>query len=414
MSGGSSRAAVGRLGRLGAAIMMAAASGWPSGAPAAARHVAATHRASALTQVTYRGYRFEVPRSWPVIRVKRRWKACVRFDLHAVYLGRPGANQNCPSWLVGTTEALVVQPWAAAAQRRTVENPVAQQITATAPRIKVIATFDTNPTLIYRILASARLAPPERVAANPAKLAAAPSLPATVANRIGLGFDACAAPSARFMSAWLRHSQYRAVGIQIGGADRACDQQNLTAGWVRREAAAGWRFIPMYVGPQAALGQLTDPVRQGTAAAMDAVQQAQRFSFGPQTPIYYDMEAYGRSASGLALQFLSSWTLELHKLGYRSGVYSSSSSGVSDLAREYHLSRFMQPDVIDDALWNGAENTADSVYLREDWPGHCRLHQFSGNVLQTLGGDTMDVNQDYLDVALTAPRPHGLAGRRSG
>jgi hypothetical protein len=159
----------------------------------------------------------------------------------------------------------------------------------------------------------------------------------------------------------------------------------------------------MYVGPQAAFGQLTDPVRQGTAAAENAVQLAQRLSFGPRTPIYYDMRAYGRSASGLALQFLSSWTLELHKLGYLSGVYSSSSSGVSDLARENHLSGFAQPDVIDDALWNGAQNTADSVYLRADWPGHRRLHQFSGNVLQTLGGDTMDVNQDYLDIAITAP-----------
>lgn len=403
MSGRSSHPAVRRLGRLAAAILMAAATGWSGVAAGSARGAAATHLAPALTQVSYRGYRFEVPRSWPVIRVKRRWKACVRFDMHAVYLGRPGANQNCPSWLIGTTEALVVQPWAATARRRTVANPVANQITATAPRIKVTATYDKDPRVIYRILASARLARPERVAAAPAKLAAAPSLPATVTNRIGLGFDACATPSARFMSAWLRHSQYRAVGIQIGGADRACDQQNLTAGWVRREAAAGWRFIPMYVGPQAAFRQLTDPVRQGTAAAEDAVRLAQRLSFGPQTPVYYDMAAYDRSASGLALQFLSSWTLELHKLGYLSGVYSSSSSGVADLARDNHLPRFVQPDVIDDALWNGVQNTADSVYLRDDWTGHRRLHQFSGNVLQTLGGDTMDINQDYLDVAITAP-----------
>jgi hypothetical protein len=456
MSGGSSQPIIRRLSPLAAAaVLMAAAGGWPAAAVGTVR-AAAPHPAAALKQVSYRGYRFAVPRSWPVIRVARHRHACVRFDLHAIYLGRPGANQSCPSWLVGTTEALVVQPGAARAGRRTVENPVANQITASAPRIKVTATFDTNPTVIYRILASGRLAAPVIVTANPARLAAAmtqagpagnagssgrsarqsgpgragpnpagaadavaagraparpalifgaaaPSLPATVADRIGLGFDVCAAPSARFMSAWLRYSPYRGVGIYIGGADRACDQQNLTAGWVRREAAAGWRFIPMYVGPQASFGQLTDPVRQGTAAAADAVQQAQRLTFGQQTPIYYDMEAYGPSASRRALQFLSAWTRELHKLGYVSGVYSSSSSGVSDLARAYHRPRFVHPDVIYDALWNGAQNAGDAVYRHGDWPGHRRLHQFSGNVLQTFGGDTMDIDQDYLNVALTAP-----------
>jgi hypothetical protein len=442
MPGGSAQPIIRWLGPLAvAAVLLAAAGDWPGTAAASpaspatlARTAVAAHRAGPLKQVYYRGYWFRVPGSWPVIRVTRRQHACVRFDLHAIYLGRPGANQSCPSWLVGTTEALVVQPAATTLVRRTIENPVANQITATAPGILVTATFDVNPTVIYRILASARLAAPVIVAANPARLAAAmtlagpgragaadvvsasqgparpalvfgagaASLPATVANRIGLGFDVCAAPSARFMSAWLRYSRYRAVGIYIGGADRACDQQNLTAGWVRREAAAGWRFIPMYVGPQASFGQLTDPVRQGTAAAADAAQQAQRLTFGQQTPIYYDMEAYGPAARGRTLRFLSAWTRELHRLGYLSGVYSSSSSGVSDLARDYDRTHFAHPDVIYDALWNGAQNAGDPAYRQTDWPGHRRLHQFSGNVLQTFGGDTMDIDQDYLNVALTA------------
>ena len=388
-----------------------------------------------------------------MIRVARHRTACVRFDLHAVYLGRPGANQSCPSWLVGATEAMIVQPASTSARRRTVENPVANQIIAAAPRIRVTASFDTDPTVIYRILASARLAAPVIVTANPARLAAAmtsagtagnggasgaslpsgrgatasraavaeslsasraparpalvfgaaaPELPATVSNDIGLGFDVCAAPSARFMRAWHRYSRYRAIGIYVGGADRACDQQNLTARWVRREAAAGWRFVPMYVGPQASFGQLSDPARQGVAAAADAVQQAQRLTFGPQTPIYYDMEAYGPSASGQALRFLAAWTRELHALGYVSGVYSSSSSGVADLSRAYHRTGYAHPDVIFDALWNGAQNVGDPAYRPGDWPGRRRLHQFSGNVLQSFGGDTMDIDQDYLDLALTA------------
>jgi hypothetical protein len=388
-----------------------------------------------LKIVSYRGYRFRVPRSWPVIRNAQHPTYCVRFDLHAVYLGVPGANQDCPSWLVGATEALLVEPAAAAVKRRSVENPVANEITATAPRIRVTATFDTDPTVIYRILASAGLPAPVIVAANPANPAdtaagapapaagtaddvsasatrrapglifgaAAPALPATVTNEVGVGFDVCAAPSAGYMGAWRRSSPYRAVGIYIGGADRACDQQNLTARWVRSEAAAGWRFIPMYVGPQASFGQLSDPGRQGVAAAADAVQQAERLSFGPQTPIYYDMEAYPAADANAALRFLSAWTTELHKLDYESGVYGSSDSGVADLAKVYRSGRFAMPDAIYDALWNGSKDVRDSAYRPGEWPGRRRLHQYSGNVLQTYGGVTMDVDQDYLDLALTAP-----------
>jgi len=138
------------------------------------------------------------------------------------------------------------------------------------------------------------------------------------------------------------------------------------------------------------------------AAAADAVTQAQLLGFGPQTPIYYDMEAYSPVRREAALQFLSAWTRELHALGYLSGVYSSSSSGVADLAGQYHSAKYVMPDVIYDALWNGAQNVADSAYQPGEWAGRRRLHQFSGNVLQTYGGDTMDIDQDYLDLALTA------------
>jgi hypothetical protein len=408
--------------------------------------------------VRYRGYRFEVPASWPVISNAQHPGSCVRFDLHAVYLGVPGANQNCPSWLIGTTEAVLIEPGARVARRESFENPVADQISAAAPGIRLTATFDTDPTTIYRLLASAGLAAPVIIAANPARLAAsfsvaapatgttpaatehgtsgrgasghatpdhgaladaisasqedahpalafgaaAPELPAAVANDVGLGFDVCAAPSAGYMRAWWQESPYQAVGIYIGGSDRACDQQNLTAGWVRQQAAAGWRFIPMYVGPQASFGQLSDPARQGVAAAADAVTQAQRLGFGPQTPVYYDMEAYSPPQRQVALEFLTAWTRELHALGYLSGVYSSSSSGIADLASHYHSARIAMPDVIYDALWNGAKNVDDSAYRRGEWAGRRRLHQFSGNVLQTYGGDTMDIDQDYLDLALTA------------
>ena len=409
--------------------------------------------APALKAVSFDGYRFEVPSTWPVISLARHPTTCVRFDDHAVYVGKPGANQRCPSWLVGVTESILIQPGRADARRRSRQNPVADQITVSAPRLAITATYDSHPAVIDQILASAGLPAPVMTVPNPSPAAASsaaseaghgtaaaaadagsidavtdlapgtgrlsaalavsaalvhtastfrpPLLSATLANEVGLGFDTCAAPSSRYMSAWRRHSSYRAVGIYIGGADRSCYQRNLSLAWVRRQAAAGWRFIPMYAGPQAAYGQLWAPGRQGQAAARDAVLQAERLGFGPLTPLYYDMEAYPASQSDLVLRFLSAWTRELHQLGYRSGVYSSSDAAVANLARQYRTGQFAMPDVIYDALWNGVANTADRV-LQGEWTGARRLHQFSGNVLQTHGGDTLLIDQDYLDISLTA------------
>ena len=419
-----------RFAAASAAVLVVGGLAWPAAQPAAAA------TAGPLKALSYRGYRFEVPAAWPVIRLASQPRTCVRFDLHAVYLGTPGADQKCPSWLLGATEAIVIQPAAASAARASQENPVSNEVTASAPRIAIMATYDTNPTTIYRILASAGLAAPTIAVPNPARLAAArtgpaagnaaatelaasatpedtaaraaaavgpPVLPAAVANYRGVGFDVCAAPSSAYMRTWWRDSSYGAVGIYIGGADRACDQQNLTPAWVRQQAATGWRFIPMYAGPQASFGQLTSPGSQGVAAARDAVAQAEHFGLGPRTPIYYDMEAYQPAETGRALAFLSAWTTELHKLGYKSGVYSSSGSAVVDLARHYSTRGYTMPDAIYDALWNGARNVSDGAYRAGEWSGGRRLHQFSGDVMQTFGGDTLQVDQDYLDVTLATP-----------
>ena len=388
---------------------------------------AATGTSRRTKAVSYLGRTFRVPRSWPVVRDGSHPHGCVRFDQHAVYLGTVGHDERCPSWLLGTTEALLIQPGPAIAARTSTENPVARQITAQAPGISVTATFDTDPTAIYRILASAKLPAPVLIAANPARLAtasqhelavahgrsrrspglrtpmAAPALPVAVANFHGLGFDACAAPSPAYMRAWRHDSPYRAVGIYIGGADRACAQANLSAGWVRQEAQAGWHFIPLYAGPQAAFGELKAPASQGAAAASDAVAQAQRLGFGPRTPIYYDMEAYQPASRSSALRFLSAWTTGLHRLGYSSGVYSSSDSGVTDLARQYSSRSVAIPDVIYDALWNGAATTYDGHLRASQWAHQQRIHQFSGNVTQTFGQDTINIDKDYLNIRVASP-----------
>ena len=66
----------------------------------------------------------------------------------------------------------------------------------------------------------------------------------------GLGFDTCAAPDTGTMQAWLS-SPYRALGIYVGGANRACGDGNLSAGWANAVQAQGWKLAPLYVGLQA-------------------------------------------------------------------------------------------------------------------------------------------------------------------
>jgi Domain of unknown function (DUF1906) len=385
---------------------------------------------SALRPVAFMGYTFEVPRSWPVVNLARHPRTCVRFDRHAVYVGTPGPNQSCPAGLIGTTEALLIAPAAAQYGLSSVENPVARQITVLAARIRITATFSTDPRQIYQILRSASLPEPAIETPEPAAMAPLqPSrsrsrgkhpgaqwvgahrvawLPAGITNYRGFGFDSCAAPSSAYMRAWRRFSRYRAVGVYIGGSDRTCAQPNLTRQWLRQQVRSGWHFIPLYVGPQANLAQLTSPARQGTAAASDAVAQAQRLGFRRRTLLYYDMEGFPAPYADAALRFFSAWTARLHKLGYLSAIYSSANSGITELAGRYHSCSFVLPDVIFIGRWDRKHTTKDPVLQRGEWLHHRRLHQYAGNIRQAFGGDAIKADEDFLDVSLH--RPRRLAG----
>jgi hypothetical protein len=99
--------------------------------------------------VGYLGYRFSVPRGWPVIDDTRHRSGCVRFDRHAVYLGPVSSDQSCPSRLLGTTESILVQPGPAGGPVVSTESPIARQVTVRAPRISITATFSADPAVIY-------------------------------------------------------------------------------------------------------------------------------------------------------------------------------------------------------------------------------------------------------------------------
>jgi hypothetical protein len=314
--------------------------------------------ASART-IHFHGRQIEVPGSWPVYRLAEHPGMCVQLDRRAVYLGAPAENQRCPASVMGRRRAILVDP---AARARATVAPLARSSAArqTASGGSVFT---------------------------------------------GLGFDACAAPSSSSMSAW-SSSPYRAIGVYIGGANRGCSQPNLTASWVSAQVAAGWHLIPTYVGLQAPTSSCSSCAKivanqattQGTAAALDAVEQAAAVGMGAGTPIYFDMESYtpGSSASGAVLTFLSAWTTKLHALGYLSGVYSSSSSGIADLAGAIGAG-YAEPDALWIANWNGQQNTLDPNVPANAWSQHQRLHQYRGGHNETYGGATINIDNNYLD-----------------
>jgi hypothetical protein len=223
----------------------------------------------------------------------------------------------------------------------------------------------------------------------------------------GLGFDTCTVPSAATMTRWLS-SPYRVVATYLGGMNWACSYGNFTPGWVRSVAAEGWRFAPLWVGRQAPCTDVpyvakinpSQAAAQGQSEANSAVAAARAFGYGQGTPVYFDMEGYqtGRSACTRAvLNFLGGWTRGLHAAGYVSGVYSSASSGMTDLARQYGSAGYPRPDDIWIADWNGEPVLTDPAVPNGDWAIHQRLHQYASPHNETWGGATVNMDADAAD-----------------
>ncbi|MGH3321275.1 MAG: DUF1906 domain-containing protein [Streptosporangiaceae bacterium] len=401
------------------------------GVSAADVRVPSTKHVPSTKPVTYAGYQVRVPRDWPVYRLANDPGRCVRFDRHAVYLGTPGSDQRCPAHLVGRSEALLIQPLPTPSARSL--GPHATILhgnrarPATVPgdklgRVRLViegasvlvtAAYAGHKDMMGQVLRGARLTPRAQSTsvasarsragyARPQDVTSGPGAPGDEWK--GRGFDTCAAPSLRAMRAW-RRSPYGAVGIYIGGINRACPDGNLSKSWVRKARHMGWHLMPLYVGSQAPCNDFHYEVHPGTAAAQarkqakGAVHRAKRFGIGPGNPIYFDMEAYD-STNGkcrrAVLRFLSAWTKRLHHFGYLSGVYSSVASGIRDLYRA--RGHIAEPDDIWFAHWDGKATVWNDPYLsNRPWHHQQRVKQYRGGHHERHGGVTINVDSDVVD-----------------
>jgi hypothetical protein len=234
--------------------------------------------------------------------------------------------------------------------------------------------------------------------------------PATPSYFTGHGFDACTAPSLDAMEAWLA-SPYRAVGIYLGGSNRACADGNLTSAWVNGVRAMGWSLLPLWVGRQAPcvsqkglqLIGAGSAGSQGKSAADGAAARAAYFGLEPGSPIYYDMESYKPAAScTLAVQrFVKAWTNELHVKGYMAGFYSSANSGIRDMVGMLEDGSGGVPDDIWIARWDGVEQVYGEPVVSDDyWSEHQRVHQYRGGHNETYGNVKINIDSNFVDGAV--------------
>lgn len=247
----------------------------------------------------------------------------------------------------------------------------------------------------------------------------------------GYAFDACRAPSRRVMDRWRVTSPFHGVGIYIGGALRACAQRHLTRGWVRHQVEHGWKLLPIWVGPQASCTSYsrTIPSRAGSthrypAARALAAREARRAARAAQdlgivrgSTLWYDLEWFpsGRPACrASALHFLSAWTDELHRRGYRSGAYSSVSAGIAALGSVRGDSRFTKPDRLWFAWHNWRRDVRWDEYVKAPaWRQRARVHQYALDVVGRYGGVRMAIDRNFVDLGTspTLRRTPAVCGR---
>lgn len=232
----------------------------------------------------------------------------------------------------------------------------------------------------------------------------------------GYAFDACRAPRQRVMDRWLTRSPFVGVGIYLGGIHRACEQKHLSTRWVQRQVTNGWKLLPLWVGPQAACtgyDHRIDPRpgaeqrypaarADGARNARGAASVARQLGIAPGELIFFDIEPFPtdrRSCTGSALAFLEAWTTELHRQGYRSGVYSHVSAGIKLLARTGE--GYTRPDAvwyawIDRANKRPADHISDPGFMRTH-----RVHQFVLDQRVRFGGIAMDIDWNYVSLGET-------------
>jgi photosystem II stability/assembly factor-like uncharacterized protein len=238
------------------------------------------------------------------------------------------------------------------------------------------------------------------------------------------GFDTCAAPSESTMQTWWTNSPYWDVGIYIGGANRGCSQANLNSTWTTNVHNQGWSYYLIWVGPQVPARctartyssymtyDTTTAKNEGAAEADKAVNAAYNLGFTGLNMYYYDLEGYTPDSPSdltqcraVAKAFIDGWVERLHtQFGEKGGVYGSTcNTYMGDFNTITN-----KPDTVWFAHWNGKPSvweTLASCLPDTAFTGDKRMHQYLGDVTETWGNITMNIDTDCSD-GLVTPEGH--------
>ncbi|HWJ83581.1 MAG TPA: glycoside hydrolase domain-containing protein [Nocardioides sp.] len=240
----------------------------------------------------------------------------------------------------------------------------------------------------------------------------------------GYAFDACRAPSQAVMDRWWVTSPFTGVGIYLGGIHRACEQRYLTAGWVTRQRRTGWNLLPIWVGPQASCTGYDHRIdsrpgprdgygnarAQGLHQARRAAAAAHALGLPAGQVLFYDIEPFSTDlpkCKWSSLGFLEEWTEELHRQGYRSGVYSYVGSAIALLSRTHPS--YTRPDAAWYAWIEPAGSSPHEYVAAAAFPRSSRVHQYALDTPVEFGGVRMDIDWDYVSLGATST-PTSAAG----
>lgn len=236
------------------------------------------------------------------------------------------------------------------------------------------------------------------------------------------GFDACVLPTISQMQTWWNKSPYSFYGLYLGGIHLPSVCGGANTAWVNAVHQQGWSFVPTWVGPQAPCsGYLhkmnSDPAisyqegRQEAQSASAAAASLGLTNYGwGGTIIYYDMEPYGIPSPECrqpVAAFMNGWTQQLHELGNLAGGYGTRNSYLSDWSTIPNI-----PDDVWPASWytNNYDPYA-TVYgiswLEGLWTDHQRIRQYAGDINNSWGGVSLNIDIDVADGMVAMP-PSGL------
>lgn len=137
------------------------------------------------TTIEYRGVAVDVPAQMSVIDLDAAPRTCVRFDRPVVYVGTPGADQDCPARAIGRTESVWIGP-ASAGDPTARRGPAGgapggldreSETTVAGSDVAVRVSWREHPETAHAVSLSARANPAP--GATPTSPEPTPSVPAS-------------------------------------------------------------------------------------------------------------------------------------------------------------------------------------------------------------------------------------------